>query len=300
MFPFLDKNRKNKSTGNEQEVNAADVLGNDMEANESNEDLVEPTLSIHPSWNLPEEEKYVFAFHNTEAKALKPNQLSITTVDSIERKNEFQFIALIRHSVNKPINLGEANIVLLNEEKRIILKKKFDLTTIGKLPANSSRPWKFSFTKKELAAVDAEPNNNWTIAFELKRKHKLDLEDSWKESLAQESIEQLEKIVESAKPLKAGEVNFMGIEAKVMEDHQLSVTILIRNGAERDLIVENLPLVVTDASNEVIAKGGFQFDKLTIKANTSKPWRFIFPSSLLLKEAENIDLSRWQAQVIQK
>ncbi|SER70104.1 accessory Sec system S-layer assembly protein [Gracilibacillus ureilyticus] len=299
MFPFLDR-KKNKVSRNEQEVSAADVLGNEIDTDGSNDELVETILSIHPSWNLPEEEKYVFAFHNNEAKALKPNQLSITTVDLEERKHEYQFIVLIRHSVNKAINLGEASIVLLDEEKRTVIKKKFNLSNAGKLPPKSSRPWKFSFTKKELSKLDAEPNDNWSIAFELKRKHQLDLEESWKQSLAQESIEQLEKIVSSAKPLKPGEVNFMGIEAKFLDDNQLSVTILIRNGAERDLNIEKLPIMITDASGEVIAKGGFQFDKLTIKANTSKPWRFIFPSSLILKEKENIDLSKWQAQVIQK
>ncbi|KAB8133093.1 accessory Sec system S-layer assembly protein [Gracilibacillus oryzae] len=297
MFPFLDKRRKSKAN-DEQEINAADVLGEDV-GTETGDEEIETTLSIHPSWNLPEEEKYVFAFHNSDAKPLKPNQISITTVDLEERKHEFQFITLIRHSVNKAINLRTANIVLLDDEKRTIIKKSFDLSSVGKLPAKSSRPWKFTFSKKELAKINAEPNSNWTIAFELKKKHQLDLEDSWKESLAQDSIEQLEKIVESAKPLKAGEVNFMGIEAKLMEDNQLSVTILIRNGAERDLNIEKLPLMVTDASGEVIAKGGFQFETLTIKANTSKPWRFLFPASLLLKDAAEIDLSKWQAEVIQ-
>ena len=42
-----------------------------------------------------------------------------------------------------------------------------------------------------------------------------------------------------------------------------------------------------------IAKGGFNLDQLEVKANTSKPWTFIFPKELLLKE--NMDLSKWKA-----
>ena len=56
--------------------------------------------------------------------------------------------------------------------------------------------------------------------------------------------------------------------------------------------LNNLPLIVEDASGEVIAKGGFKLDQLEVKANTSKPWTFIFPKELLLKE--NIDLSKWK------
>ena len=64
----------------------------------------------------------------------------------------------------------------------------------------------------------------------------------------------------------------------------LHTTLLIRNGSEKNMKLEQLPLIVEDASGEVIAKGGFQFDNLEVKANTSKPWTFIFPKELLLKE----------------
>ena len=56
--------------------------------------------------------------------------------------------------------------------------------------------------------------------------------------------------------------------------------------------LEQLPLVVEDASGEVIAKGTFKLNQLEIKANTSKPWIFIFPKERLLKE--EIDLSKWK------
>ncbi len=47
--------------------------------------------------------------------------------------------------------------------------------------------------------------------------------------------------------------------------------------------LEQIPLIVEDASDEVIAKGGFKLDNLEVKANTSKPWTFIFPKELAVK-----------------
>ena len=79
---------------------------------------------------------------------------------------------------------------------------------------------------------------------------------------------------------------------------QLHTTLLIRNGSEKNIKFEQLPLIVEDASGEVIAKGTFQFEKLEVKANTSKPWTFIFPKELILNE--DIDLSKWKVYLPQQ
>jgi SLAP domain-containing protein len=88
-------------------------------------------------------------------------------------------------------------------------------------------------------------------------------------------------------------VNFMGLQAKKSEDGNLHVTMLIRNGSDKNIQLQQLPLEVVDATGDVIAKGGFALNDFEVKANTSKPWTFIFPSSLVLKE--EIDLSVWKA-----
>ena len=140
------------------------------------------------------------------------------------------------------------------------------------------------------------PQTDWKLAFELKRPkepHALDLEESWEKSLAEPDKEKLEQLVKSITPPKAGEVNFMGIQARLDDAGALHTTLLIRNGSEKNVKFEQLPLIVEDASGEVIAKGGFRFEQLEVKANTSKPWTFIFPKELLLKE--DIDLSKWKA-----
>jgi len=59
-----------------------------------------------------------------------------------------------------------------------------------------------------------------------------------------------------------------------------------------------LPLEIVDANGKQIAKGSFKMDPvLSVEANSTKPWTFIFPSELV--DAENADLSRWTARVTQ-
>ncbi|PSL48522.1 accessory Sec system S-layer assembly protein [Salsuginibacillus halophilus] len=298
MLPFFKKKSKQQPTldGQEAQVSSKELLGEE-ETEDSREQEVHPVLSVHPEWNLASEDWYAFQFLNMECPPLAPNQLSLSGIELNQAENgTYQITAFIRNSLSKAIQLKETNLVLLNEEDEVLGRKAFDLSDAGKIPAESSRPWQFTFEPEELFSEEV-PEAGWKLAFQLKpssRRHSLELEESWESSLAASSRQQLEDMVERLDPPKAGEFNFMGLKAKRTENGDLHVTMLIRNGSEKDITLEEFPLEIIDASNEIVARGGFKFEQFKVKANTSKPWTFIFPSHLILKD--EIDLSSWTAQ----
>ncbi|QKS72386.1 accessory Sec system S-layer assembly protein [Paenalkalicoccus suaedae] len=298
MLPFFNKKNKEKleMEGQESTVSSNDILQTSDE--EASNEKVEPTLSIHPSWNLPEEDMYSFRFLNNECPALEPNQLSLYGINvAKDDKENYVFHAFVRHSVNRPIALSETTIVLLDKDEKIVGRKVVDLSELGELPAHSSRPWRFTFTAKDLF-IDEVPAKGWTLAFQLKpssRKHSLELTSTWKKSLATTEQKKLEEIVNKIEPPKPGEVNFLGLKAQLVEQTgELHVTLLVRNGGEKAINLEQIPLQVEDAAGDIVATGGFKLNpKLEVKANTSTPWNFVFPASMITKE--NPDLSRWKA-----
>ncbi|WP_138419947.1 accessory Sec system S-layer assembly protein [Aquibacillus sediminis] len=296
MLPFF---KKKKKTGAENSIDAADLLGGTNELDENHEEI-DTDLSFHPDWNVPEEEKYVYAFHNTELSPLKPNQLSLSGINMEVKGERYIFTAFIRQTLSKNIQLKETPILLLGPNQEKLARKVFDLSKVGTIPSKTSRPWFFIFEPKDFYSKTEIPREDWSLAFELKpsnRKHQLDLAQTWKESLADETIEHLENIVSNATPLKPGEVNFMGISIKQHDNQDLAVTLLIRNGSEKNINLEQIPLKVEDASGDVIAQGNFKLNQFEVKANTSKPWTFIFPKSMVTKET--LDLSKWKAYPVQ-
>lgn len=285
--------------GKESVVSSEELLSEeDVEVKEDEE--IQTELSIHPEWNLPKEDEYAYRFLNMECAPLKPNQLSLSGISLMKEGEDYRVTAFIRNSLNKGIRLEDVTLVLLNEEEKLLGRKAFNLTEVGEIPARSSRPWHFIFTKKDLFTEDL-PTHGWKLAFLLKpssRKHSLDLADSWKKSLASKDKKQLEEIVQSLTPPKPGEVNFMGLQAKFAENGDLHITLLIRNGSEKNINLEQIPLQVEDADGDIVATGGFKLENFTVKANTSKPWTFIFPKSLVKKE--NPNFSRWKAYAPQQ
>ncbi|HYK73394.1 MAG TPA: accessory Sec system S-layer assembly protein [Pseudoneobacillus sp.] len=286
--------KKKKKSGEDSIVSSEELLhvaeGNQTEAE------VQTELAIHPSMNIPKEQQYVLRFLNNDLPPLKPNQISLAGIDLHQDEEGIIISAFVRNSLPKSIKFEKTDLLLIGPNGESLARKSFDLSELGELPAKSSRPWNFTFEKSTLLAEEI-PLEGWKLAFELKAKHQLDLAETWENSLSPEDKEKLTGIVEKLEPPKSGEVNFLGLQAKVTEQNELHVTMLIRNGSNKNIKLEQLPLQVEDASGETIAKGGFKLDDFEVKANTSKPWTFIFPQSLLLKES--IDLSRWKAFPIQ-
>lgn len=290
MFSFF---KKKKKSGGDTTVAAQEIM---EEAGEvTSEEDVYPELSLHPSWNVPAEEQYVLQFLNNELPPLKPNQISLSGISWSKEVDGIVVSAFVRHSLPKSIQIGRVPLLLLREDGSVLARKEFDLRELGELPPKTSRPWRFIFGHDTLR-MDEIPSEGWKLAFELKPKHRLELDKSWEEALPKTEKEALRRLVDELGPPKAGEVNFFGLQA-VVADGELRVAVLIRNGSDKTIYLEQLPLQVEDAAGDVVAQGGFKLDRLEIKANTSKPWTFIFPPSLVQKEEP--DFSHWKLGIIQ-
>ncbi|PWW29424.1 accessory Sec system S-layer assembly protein [Cytobacillus oceanisediminis] len=289
---FRKKNKDIKKSGNDNTIEAKEIL----DVKESSEEKeVETALFIHPNWNLPAEQQYVFRFLHNELNPLQPNQISIAGVDLANTPNGIEVTAFVRNSLQKKVSFGETTLLLLDEEQNLIARQSFNLSELGEVPAESSMPWVFRFPANTMKQ-EIFKESNWTLAFELAKPHSLDLHESWEKALSAEEKEGLKKLVASAGKPKDGEVNFMGIKISHNPGENLSVTLMIRNGTKQDMHLQQIPIAVKDASEEIIAEGAFNLEDFVVKANTSKPWTFIFPSSFVKKE--EIDLSSWSIQIV--
>ncbi|MBY6268643.1 accessory Sec system S-layer assembly protein [Parageobacillus thermoglucosidasius] len=293
MFPFFKKQKQQKDEHDS--VVEANELSENSEA-DSDEEEVKTELSFHPSWNVSIEERYYYQFLHNQQRPLKKNQISLSGIDLKQVPRGYVVTAFVRNSLSRPVAFTPAPLLLLGPNNEVLARKVFDLSELGEVPPRSSRPWKFLFEQETLRTSEL-PLVDWKLAFELPKQkhHSLDLAESWEKSLAAEDKQKLQALVQSLQPPKPGEVNFMGLQAQQTEQGDLHVTLLIRNGSDKNIHIEQLALQVHDASGDIVASGAFSLDHFEVKANTSKPWTFIFPKSLVTKE--NPDLRSWKVSL---
>lgn len=298
LFSFFKKSDK---VGQENTIDSKDLLDNVTSKSQNDNSDVETKLSFHPDWNVPQEQKYIFNFLANELEPLKRNQLSLSSIsiDEDPRSGKWLVRAFFRSSLAEAIELGEIELFIMDKNDELVASKKFDFKALGTIPAESARPWVFEFEKSTLKTNEI-PEDGWKIAFNLVslRGHQLELDATWEEQLPAEQKEELAKIVKTLPKLGETEVNFTGLQAKFANDGSLNVSIFIRNGHNKAINLEQLPLEIIDARGKQIAKGSFKMDPiLTVQPNSTKPWTFIFPSSLV--NPKGADLSRWTARVTQ-
>jgi len=294
LFSFFKQSEK---TGKDATVSSEELVGQ-TEVEDADRD-VETPLSFHPEWNVPKEQEYVFRFLSNELEPLKPNQISLSGIDIDEDGNSGLIVkAFFRSSLPRPIEMGNAELILLDSEDKLIATKEFDLKELGEIPAESARPWVFTF-EQPFVKVEGKPADGWKLAFNVQSlvPHQLDLEPTWEEGLPEEQKDALRQVIERLPKLNPREVNFSGFQAKIQPDGNLAVSLFIRNGHTQHITLEQLPLEVLDATGTLVARGSFNLPSLTVKANTSKPWTFIFPKEMVT--VENPDFSRWTVRVPQ-
>lgn len=299
LFSFFKKEDK---VGKDSAIDSKELLGGKKGAISTQKNEVKTKLSFHPEWEVPQEQQYVFNFLANELEPLKPNQLSLAAIniEAEPQTGNWLVKAFFRSSLNQAIELKDIDLFLTDVDGNVIAKQGFDFSELGTIPAESARPWVFTFNKSSLL-VDEIPADGWKIAFNLisLRGHQLDLDEQWEKQLGAEQKEELRRIVKDLPKLREKEVNFTGIQQSLLDNGNLAITLLVRNGNDRDINLEQLPLEVVDANANVVANGTFKLDPiLVVKANTSKPWTFVFPAELT--NLEEADFTRWAARVPQK
>lgn len=294
-IPFFKKKNSKNQTATDTFA-SSDQFG--LEPNNEEDVLVNTKLSFKSESGVQTEDRYYFQFLLNELQPLKRNQISISPIELRVEEQNIHAQLFFRQSLEKEVQLSSAELLLMNGEGQIQAAQTFDLSEVGQLPAESARPWIVTFTQDSLRVpVEQIKPTDWTVAFKLSSPHRLELSDEWETSLADEQKERLHQLVSGLTPPKANEVNLMGLEAKQDDEGKLIVSILIRNGQEKNIEISQLPLTVIDATNQEIARGGFTLPPLVVKANTSKPWTFIFPKEMVSNQ--NPDLSVWKVQTNQ-
>jgi accessory Sec system S-layer assembly protein len=299
---LFDLFKKSDKVGQDSAVDSTSVVKSaTTDSNkDANRDVV-TKLSFHPDWNVPQEQKYVFNFLANDLAPLKPNQLSLSAIniEPVPANGSWNVKVFFRSSLQEAIELGEIELLILDKDDNRLASHYFDFKELGVIPAESARPWIFTFPKSAITS-DEIPEDGWKISFNLLslRGHQLDLDDTWKEQLPETEQDKLAEIVKTLPKLGKTEVNFTGLQAKVNNDKSLHASIFIRNGHDKAINLEQLPLEIIDARGVVVAKGSFKLNPvLTVHPNTTKPWTFIFPKELV--NVKGIDLSRWTARVPQ-
>ena len=89
--------------------------------------------------------------------------------------------------------------------------------------------------------------------------------------------------------LKAGDVNIEVFKTEKCLDNSISIIALIRNGCDKIITLEKLPMKVEDSQGEIIAKGRFDTENVTVNPHKARIYEFIITEDYIVNKDYDIN-----------
>ncbi len=266
--------------------------------NKVNEDrkIVETQISIHPELEdrISKFQKECFVDEIGALPPIKEGEVNISTDFIFDLGDRYEASIFIRNGLKKSINFENVPFLIVNTNNEVLVEKIFNLREVGDVPALGVRPWKIYFEKSEVNLGENDLKE-LKIVFDtrIKAEETVKIEfENLPEGIQGEARRRFEKFLENLPLLRRGEASISTYSVEKTTDGGISTTIIIRNGANKEVNVEQVPLTIIDANENAVAAGMFYLDNVTINASKAKVYNFSFSKEELTKE--EIDLSSWK------
>lgn len=193
---------------------------------------------------------------------LENGQVSINGVYTFDMGDKIEVSVYLRNGLSTQINFDKVPLVIVNKKGEIIARQLMDMKEFGLLPPFSARPYKIYFDKVNVF-VDTIPMDDWAIQFEKSitaiNTVKVEFEDM-PENMEPDLKNTFIKFLDKLPLLKAGDVNIEVFETTKCEDNSISVVFIVRNGCDKIIKLEKLPVVIKDEQGVIVASGVFNIE----------------------------------------
>ncbi|WP_100405489.1 SLAP domain-containing protein [Bacillus solitudinis] len=278
--------KENKQHAQQTLVSAKALLGQDnVDSSEplKKHSLVDTPLSIPGNWNLSKEDHYALQFILQDAPELHENDIGLCGVSATPTSlGGYEVSAIVRNGSGKSISFSETSLVLLDKQGVVIARKLFHLEGLGVLPAFTSRPWTFAFEANDVTQ-QLESVKGWSLVFDLsaeRKYHQLDPRGDWSKHHSAYTVNLLLTAALKVSAPPFGKIRFHSLNVSKEENGLLLVTILIQNGNEHTLQLEQVPVELKAPDGTTITRSSFELDSLHVPPYTSKLITLLFTADM--------------------
>lgn len=238
---------------------------------------IELHLNEYDTGVMSDYQKEFLSEELAELPPLEDGQVSINGIYTFDMGDKIEVSAYFRNGLSKQINFDKVPLVIVNKNGDVLAKQTMHMQEFGILPPLSARPYKIYFDKVNVF-VDTIPMDDWTIQFEKSigavNTVQVEFEDM-PENMDRDLKSTFTKFLNKLPLIKAGDINIEVFEKEKCEDNSISIVVLIRNGCDKIINLEKLPITVEDSQGEIVAKGIFDTTNVTVNPHKVRIYEFI-------------------------
>ncbi|KGM98638.1 hypothetical protein Z969_10945 [Clostridium novyi A str. 4570] len=163
------------------------------------------------------------------------------------------------------------------------------LTEIGIIPPLSVRPYKIYFNKKNLKTREFDISKLKVVFsnnIKITNTVKVEYEDM-PENLSIEERRFFQYYLDNLSILEFGQVDLKCYDVRLKEDN-IKVTILVRNGSNKKIKLEQFPITIYDEDKNIIYLSMLKFDDLIVSSMKAKLCNFMIDFSNIKMDKFNL------------
>lgn len=237
------------------------------------------TLVFDDEMGIPKEDEYMFRYHAKRLPALLDNQLSIELLHAERLVDGLSLVALFRNTLPNTFEINELPVLLLNKDNVPLGRKILSQVDLPNFEPWTSKPVYLDFFADELFGdFDADELASMRLVFQMNPIDPLQmlLEDELAH-FSNTAWQQLRRTNVSTPPVGENEFNLMLVAIET-EETNVTATLLLRNGYDRELNVEQLPLELV-SGDEVVAQ-------TIIRLNEAVQGKHAYPVSVVFNDVD--------------
>lgn len=197
---------------------------------------------------------------------IKENDVNISTSYVFDMNDKIEAKVFFRNGFSSKINFEKVPLLLLDENGDIVTGQIFNLRDLGDIPAHGVRPYQLFFDKSNMINRKAV-SEGWKVIFNnnIKAINTVKVEyEKMPEDLDIEARIFFNKYLNSLPLLEKGQVEIKPYMVKLKEDNKVKFTIVIRNGADKKAILDEMPVTILDADKKVVYSSKFKVEDLEV------------------------------------
>lgn len=212
---------------------------------------------------------------------VKENDINISTTYIFDNGDGYEASIFVRNGLKSKINFDKLPLLIVDQNNNVLASKIFDMKDLGDIPPCSVRPCKVLFDKNCLL-VDKIPKSKCKVVFStnIKAINSVKVEyENLPENISPSYKKILENYLENLPIVEKGQVSMSVYSVKYNEeDKKIYVTIVIRNGTEKKIRIEKIPMTLFDDKNKKVTSTVFDTKGLEISESKASIYNFVFLS----------------------
>lgn len=225
---------------------------------------------------------------------IEDGQVNITSEYFAYFEGKIETKVFIRNMLPKKINFDDVYLGIKDENGSIIKEQKFNLAYLGDIPPCSVKVTKIFFEVDGINLDDIK-FENLKICFssQVKAFKSIDTEfQALPEGFTYEQIAVCNKYLKNLNKIEVNTITLSAVDLLANDDGNIIITIIARNGYDKEIKLEEIPISVFDKNDSKIASVRFKTDDLGILPKKARLFNLIINKENIIQE--NYDLSKWK------